>query len=84
MNVSFRFPGKKFLIFVQVSNAGYLLECADKYHASMLKQCCLDFIVSNYAEVSNIPEFKDQLRSPDLMHEVIQALAKKISPAEDR
>lgn len=57
---------------------------ADKYHASMLKQCCLEFIVQNYAEVSGIPEFKDQLRSPDLMHEVIQALAKKISPVDER
>jgi len=63
---------------IDVKNVASLLEDAEKYHARKLKVFCVEFIIQNYAEVSKAPEFKEYLRSPEIMHELIEALGKQL------
>jgi len=68
---------------IDAKNVASLLESADKYNAMLLKNFCLDFILHNYVEVRNCREFKEDLRSPDLMHEVIEAIGRQL-PMQER
>jgi len=68
---------------VDVKNVAALLESADKYNATILKAYCLDFILLNYGEVSSCNSFKEDLRTPELMHEVIEVIGKKIASGAD-
>jgi len=63
---------------VDISNVAEIMESANRFNADLLKHHCLDFVIQNYDEVSSASDFKNHLRSPELMHEVIQAMGEKL------
>eukprot|EP01125_Pyxidicula_operculata_P014484 TRINITY_DN4825_c0_g1_i1.p1 TRINITY_DN4825_c0_g1~~TRINITY_DN4825_c0_g1_i1.p1 ORF type:complete len:363 (-),score=38.52 TRINITY_DN4825_c0_g1_i1:6-1094(-) len=60
---------------VTVHNVSIILTAADKFNAKKLKKYCLGFILSNYSATVNTQEFKEHLKSPELLMEIMTAVA---------
>jgi len=69
--------------YVTVSNAARLFEIAYKHNASVLKSYCKSFILTRYQRFLNCREFKEELKSPELLHELMEQLVpkEKINPS---
>jgi len=66
---------------VDTENVGTLLCHANHYNAHTLKQHCITFSLDNSQEVFNSENFVADLRSPELLHELLRATSKRFPEA---
>ena len=57
--------------FVDVGNAAYVLQTADKFKAPLLKKYCLTFIAKNMADVQNSEAY--QMLEPEFHSEIMKS-----------
>jgi len=68
---------------IDVSNVAELMETAHRYHSKLLKNFCLEFILQNY-EFTNGNGFRSSLQSPELLHEILEAMSKNLPEKRKR
>ena len=71
---------------INVENCAELLLFADGTNCAMLKEAAMDYFVDNYEEVMASEGYKDVKESPDILQELLLAMAmdkKKKRPASD-
>lgn len=60
---------------MDVGNAVYMLQIADKFKATILKRYCLQFIAKNLGDVQSREGY--QMLEPELHNEIMKALNNK-------